>query len=597
MKLLTSLTTLVLLLLLSSCKSTELKPLPKSKLGYRCHDGHQGATLNLRHHVVQIDDGGVLVVNPRGASKQLLGTLRPKEAGTTAEYLDTMFAFLNKPGQRPHHVIVFVNGGLNSLRVSTNRATRILADDKGHVVLRQDTAFLFINWNSSLDSYLEHLITHQGVVVPRGVLGVGGRLFWGSLNLVADAGRMATSLPLLTAQYYTQPGVWRAGTLSTRKLYRLDLPNPEHLQFETSQVNQQAYNLNQALCIAPDQAMGIYLGNSKRRGSFVYHYAVPGAWQAPSVFFLPIVPWTNIAPVLGVPWGWGFTNPRLATLIAADFVARPAWNSMLRRTQVMFVKPKPVVQIEKGQVQQQEQRAKFRSEGREKTSKLQMELGVVPQFVQRLSEYQQGRLKADGRPVTVTLMGHSMGTIVVSEILRDELQRPDSLRLDCDAVVFLAAACPLRDVRTKVVPYLVDNKNTRFYNLTLHPYAELTENMTAFAGRPILDGSLLVYIDRLLTNPLTPQERTAGRWHNFVLATADTTFIPASVRNRVTLKAFGAGNRVEDGPQAHTDFGTPFLQEKTRNAQGKRVLKRHKDFFWSHEFRNLPQVPCQPVAP
>ena len=581
----------VALALLGGCKSTELKPLGKSELGYRCKAGHQGPVLNLRHHVVQIDGLGVLVVNPKGAPPQLLGPPPGARAGTTASYLDTLFAHLNETGQRPHHVIVFVNGGLNSLKASTSRATRILSDDRGHMVLHPDTAFLFLNWNSSLNAYLEHLITHQGVVTPGGWGGVG-RGFWGALNVTADAGRMVASLPLLAAQYYTQPGVWRVGTRPSNDLYRIDQPHPPKLRYETSQVNQQAYHLKELERTAPMQAICLDLGKSKRTGSFVHHYVTPAVLSSPGVFFLPKVPFTNFFPVLGAPWGLGFADTRLVTLIAADFVARPAWNSMLRRTQVMFVKPKPVERREDVARQgQQQQQAKFLKEERVRTSKLEMERGVVPQFVDRLVQYQQKRAVADGQPVTVTLMGHSMGTIVVSEILREEAQGPATNRLNCDAVVFMAAACPLRDVRTKVVPYLQANTATRFYNLTLHPYAELSENMLGSRkalGGPLLDGSLLVYIDRLLTNPLTPQERTAGRWHNFVLATTDTSFIPRDVRGRVTLKAFGAGTKPADGPQIHGDFSSPFLQEKVRNAQGKKEVRRYKYFFWSEEFRNEP---------
>jgi|GEM_PF-2571088 len=548
--------------------------------------------IDLRDYVVQIDGNGVLETHPQGVCDDLLGgkeTRRRKELEndktiTTQSYLDTMFSHLNRPGRRPKHIIVFANGGLNGYRSSMGRATQVLTDQRGHVAMSHDTAFMFISWNSGLNSYLEHLATHQGVVTPGG-WGWFGKVGWGVLNATADLGRAAISAPLLFGQYYTQAGVGRVGLQRTNNLYRADLQQPDDLHKEHHQMNWQASLLRTAYVADAEHRLKLELGESKRRGSFPHFYLTPAAISVPTV-----LTWTGT-----LPWGWAFTNTRLVSFVVADAIGRPAWNSMLRRTQVMFVKPKPANTARNqlgnslASLQQQSQRAKGPNSGDARTSTIQMERGVVPQFIDHLKDYQQQRLKETKDTVTVTLMGHSMGTIIVSEILRDELHRPDGPHLLCDNVVFLAAACPLRDVRTKVVPYMQEHNNTKFFNLTLHPYAEVAENMlpVPFVKRKLggflLDGSLLVYIDRLLTNPLTPQERTAGRWYNFVLATTDTSFIPAKVQSRVTLKGFGAGTRTLDGPQCHTDFGTPFLTSKEK----KKGTVYYPHRFWSREFRTV----------
>jgi len=112
----------------------------------------------------------------------------------------------------------------------------------------------------------------------------------------------------------------------------------------------------------------------------------------------------------------------------------------------------------------------------------------------------------------------------------------------------MAAACSVRDYEEAVFPYLEAHPDTRMYHLTLHHKSEVRE--TAFA--PVLQGSLLVWIDDFLSNPLTPRDRTAGRYVNLIVAAEQT---PPALRDRIHVKEFDAGaeTRATD-PQAHGDF-------------------------------------------
>jgi pimeloyl-ACP methyl ester carboxylesterase len=175
-------------------------------------------------------------------------------------------------------------------------------------------------------------------------------------------------------------------------------------------------------------------------------------------------------------------------------------------------------------------------------------------------------------PYQVTLMGHSMGTMVLNEWLRRDLL--EQRKQFYANIVYMAAACTVRDFSRAVVPYLVQHRpdakasdpamarGTQFYNLMLHPLADLRERDRLFDLPP--RGSLLVWLDSFLTDPQTPLDRTLGRWNNIIPA---TDLIPQSVRGQVTLKAFAlaadddvpAPGELDYGPQEHGQFrGKPY---------------------------------------
>jgi hypothetical protein len=211
------------------------------------------------------------------------------------------------------------------------------------------------------------------------------------------------------------------------------------------------------------------------------------------------------------------------------------------------------------------------------------------------------------RPYRVTLVGHSMGTIVLNEWLRrdviDEMQReveqghgrvevptgPQPIQYE--QIVYMAAACTVREFQRSVVPYLLQHGprtdatdaaarvGTQFYNLTLHPVADLRE--VDYYDLPPR-GSLLVWLDDFLTAPRTPLDRTLGRWDNIITA---WRVIPEAALGQVTIKAFAlapTGDRRESGkyygPQAHGDF---------------RQAPYWNPAFWYGETPEVPSVDAQ----
>jgi pimeloyl-ACP methyl ester carboxylesterase len=145
------------------------------------------------------------------------------------------------------------------------------------------------------------------------------------------------------------------------------------------------------------------------------------------------------------------------------------------------------------------------------------------------------------RPYEITLIGHSMGSIVLNEVLR----RSDDV--DYEQIVYMAAACSVRDFQRAVIPYMEEHPRTVFYNLTLNPGNDVRE-VEGYEVPP--RGSLLVWIDDMFANPYTPLDRTLGRWDNIVEA---VYVIPKKLRGRIRLKAFEMYLKLEDAPKREED--------------------------------------------
>jgi len=158
----------------------------------------------------------------------------------------------------------------------------------------------------------------------------------------------------------------------------------------------------------------------------------------------------------------------------------------------------------------------------------------------------QGEAKT-GEDYDVTVIGHSMGTIVLNEFIRNYETYPN---LKIKNIVYMAPACSIRDFERSIIPYLSSErgKDAHFYLLTLHPWNDAQESNVAGL---IPRGSLLEWIDNFMTTPSTPMDRTLGKWENIIQA---THIIPDNVRSRVYIKGFPVGDNWEDGPQTHGEF-------------------------------------------
>jgi pimeloyl-ACP methyl ester carboxylesterase len=142
----------------------------------------------------------------------------------------------------------------------------------------------------------------------------------------------------------------------------------------------------------------------------------------------------------------------------------------------------------------------------------------------------------------ITLVGHSMGAIIMNHIVHKYPELPYK------KIVYMGAACSVREFEQSVIPYLKNHSETQFYNLCLHPIAEAREMPWILDFFP--RGSLLEWIDSMFVTPQTLMDRTLGKWDNVMQA---TQVIPHSIRDQVTIKSFGVG-RDQGLPQRHGDF-------------------------------------------
>lgn len=135
-----------------------------------------------------------------------------------------------------------------------------------------------------------------------------------------------------------------------------------------------------------------------------------------------------------------------------------------------------------------------------------------------------------------------MGTIIANNIIARYQHM-----IEFNDIVFMAAACKIKDLEYVVAPYLEKNETTNFYSLSLNPYRDISEN-TFYDFIP--RGSLLIWIDQTFGDINSFQDRTAGYWFNIVRG-AGEAFKNSKVRERVNLTQFG----IRDGtPQEHGDF-------------------------------------------
>jgi hypothetical protein len=187
--------------------------------------------------------------------------------------------------------------------------------------------------------------------------------------------------------------------------------------------------------------------------------------------------------------------------------------------------------------------------------------GALALFMQRLAlEYRADQVLTPPKEWEITLVGHSMGTIVLNEAIRrfgvttlqDEGGKRVDVKLPFNRIVYLGAACSVRDYEESVFPYLKTNEKAKFYHIVLHEEAEERE-ATGFELAP--RGSFLVWLDDFMNDPETPLDRTLGSYVNLMLAAHDT---PKELRRRISIKAFGAGKSVR-APQTHSELTEKLL--------------------------------------
>ena len=383
-------------------------------------------------------------------------------------YISRIFKnFDEKKDKNPHlQLTIYVHGGLNKMKEAIShaneRVVKAMLDDNKYP--------LFISWNSgAFSNYSDHLF-----LLRRGTLSWSHGPSSSPFVLVEDLARAVARLPASTYQ-----------VLFTLNSKRQD--DSVHGE-EASEAEKRLAEL-------------IGDGQFKMRGT--EHPDNSG---------------------LNFRDRWTLFNPlKLVTAPFLDGLGTGAWNSMLRRTDMVLHKEAPANSPEE---QKETETAASRF----------------------LTRWQDKDLNKHARS-EVILIGHSMGAIITNNILTKYQN------INFSQIVYMAAACTVKDLEYVIAPYLERNEEAVFYNLTLNPERDIYEN-TFYDFLP--RGSLLMWIDQTLANVNSFQDRTAGYWFNIVRS-AKRTF-GEGVRERVHLTKFGIND--DGSPQNHGEFDNyPFWKK------------------------------------
>jgi len=487
----------------------------------------------LYHHVIEFDGDG-FTIDPQNG--QRLTSAREQFSAI----LKQMQAELN---DRPNRkILMFVHGGLTSPETELTRIEQQLVEIKA---ADPDCYPIFVVWDSSLAStYGEHLFDVREGQKNSQTIASGRRTF--PIYFCCDVLRAIARAPMVWLEQSHTDG--QAIVAVSQSLLEHDLETQKTAGADRIEAwTHDARNAN---------AIAFYLELNHR-----YWDDRHGAADHPP---------TQIAISIGndesttLNWlGRGGTYfatvpSKLLTAPVIDALGTAAWRDMTRRTQTILegasdfeVRPNtPAAEI-----------SEYLDRGTD---------GGLDQFVRMLAEFPP---PPDQHPCEITLIAHSMGSMIVNELLRRETEREVEyeqanlpMRLPVTNIVYMAAACSIRDYTSGVVPFMrrPNHQDCHFYNLCLHPTAELIEtNVADIPPR----GSLLCWIDQFLGEPATPLDRTLGRWDNLVQV---AYVVPANLRGRTTIKAFALRPSSVDNidpadpqPQRHADFSqSPYWDPK-----------------------------------
>lgn len=501
-------------------------------------------------HVVMVNRTGDLI-DPRANigepedGRHILFKPYPELDNKGAEdYFTKLFTSLEqtpvRTGGKKKRILLYVHGGLNTAQTSIERVV-----EYSPKIMEDGTYPIFINWDSSLtSSYLDHLVyLRQGRRIDDWCCGAfkesgkeSGAKSGASRELMANMfGVMAG---IVTTPLYFSFDLARGALRLPVDIYGVYadlLTSHWRTVFEADTTPKEPW---------PDGKCekNAHVGMTPRADALLCRAQHPSP-EHPSY---PFVQGGNQRTGWESAWQIARTVATVPVHIGSglviDMAGTSSWSSMHRRTTVMF---------------NRDQDLWARDPDVSPT-------GGGARFMAKLREFLQSH--GGKGEWEVVLIGHSMGTIVANEMVR-QFGHPlskDSHEPLFDEIVFMAAACSLRDYMDTILHYLEEYKTPRMYHLLLHDQAESTEQALWGTALP---GSLLVWLDGFFTRPDSPLDLVAGRYQNLLRV---MHLHEPDLRGRISVKVFNFGDKVEEvNPQTHGDFGNfPFWKEEFWEAKG-----------------------------
>ena len=505
-------------------------------------------------HVVMIDQDGYGLKPEPEYLFGIVPRFRRYKKADFESFIERLL--LSAEGSQVERIVVFVHGGLTDYQKAL-----LLAKTRRDAMVGENIYPIFILWRSGLvPCYFSHLTDFRQGRTP--IKNLFYRFILAFTNIIADIGRGISRF--LRTSYY-------------QGLIDLSVLNPR-IENDADNVTKYFNILRSRFCISNQPELRLW---KKQDEGTDWHEGTQDVWLSGD--------WRPRLEIFN-PVKFAF---RYAVWPLSDALGTSAWDIMLRRTHTLFRSPYEF-DVVAGEVN---------TAGSDSSSSVPPyapepeDLPPPTRYTQMLETRPSGGLSlfveafmAKGLDSQVTLIGHSMGAIVVSRWL--DMFPAFKAR----EVVLLAAACTIKDGLTSLSTYLQKHSEATGHILTLHPKAERTEQH--LLGLTPL-GSLLEWIDAFFSKPLTFDQRTLGKWDNLLQS---THIIDKSVRNRMHLKCFSVRSdafdlseaeqvacRRFDARHAGAFAGQPMLDHK-RDVSNRDVMPpvTHGDFsfckFWQPAF-------------
>lgn len=446
---------------------------------------------------------------------------------------------------QPPRILIFLHGGLNTQAGSVERAAQLCSK-----IVESDFYPIFLNWQSAFTpSYLNHLFhIRQGEDWREGPFSRLGGYLTSPFALATDLSQAIVSSPAVTFFQIRNDLETVPEFRSALTFWSSDLAAAQKATFT-------------ALCPAgspfsPSEAFKEYAALIGKQG---YNCALHGISPAHELAGLNLSLGLDQRQKGEKYWAFfkyfGTLPFKLVTAPVIDAGGSSAWHMMRRSvTQLFHYDNEPSTHNNLAYTQPDEENYKS-------TGALTLFFEKLQKTICKNSQHTEPCDNPEGWEIT--LVAHSTGAIIAHYIVREFGALP------IKNIVYMGAASSIQDYQDTVLPYLEEkNKNhltapcaisagtqepTCVYHLMLHEAAESGEwYLDAFD--PFPRGSLLVWLDNFLSHPLGKEDRTLGRFTNFITTVHHT---PRELRQFIHIHKFGVGDEVDE-PKKHGDFSQKF---------------------------------------
>lgn len=445
----------------------------------------------------------------------------------------------------PPRILIFLHGGLNTQTGSVERTAELCKR-----ISAEGYYPIFVNWQSSLfPSYGNHLFhIRQGEDWREGTLSTVGGYLTSPVYLAGDLTRALVRAPIATFFQIRNDVETVPAFRPILSLWSSDLSIAQETAFNSlcrQQDPEQQLNSSKAL-----KEYAALLNKQS------YNCTHPGIGHEQDL--------TKLNLSFGLDkreWpekSWAFAKyfitlpTKLASAPIIDALGKSAWDIMLRSVSQLFHYDAEQ-DIHNGLQHRGDEDKNYKS------------TGALYLFFKELRKAVCSHEAPKGTCQNtagweITLVGHSTGAIITHHIIRDFPELP------IKNIVYMGAASSIRDYQETVFPYITEkNKDVKnapcatlttkqeptcVYHLMLHETAESGEWLWDSID-PFPRGSLLIWLDNFLSHPLSKEDRTMGRFTNFITTVHHT---PQSLRPYIHIQKFGVGEAV-DAPKKHGDFG------------------------------------------